>query len=80
MDRFLAAIIGLPLALIMLKYRRQIKDFTGDIAFAERYLGSGGTNTLIVLIAILVFVLSTMYALGTLQAIIQGVLGGFFGK
>lgn len=80
MDRFLAAIIGLPLALIMLKYRRQIKDFTGDIGFAEHYLGSGGTNTLIVLIAILVFVLSTMYALGTLQAIIQGVLGGFFGK
>lgn len=80
MDRLLAAIIGLPLALIMLRYRRHIKDFTGDIAFAERYLGSGGTNTLIVLIAILVFVLSTMYALGTLQAIIQSVLGGFFGK
>ena len=80
MDRFLAAIIGLPLALIMLRYRRQIKDFTGDIGFAERYLGSGGTNTLIVLIAILVFVLSSMYALGTLQAILQSVLGGFFGK
>ena len=78
MDRFLVFIVGFAIAVVMLRYRRWIKDFTGDIAFAEKYLGSGGTNTLIVIVALLVFVLSLMYSLGTLQVIMQKILGGFF--
>ena len=78
MDRILAAVLGLPIALIILKFRSQIKNFTGDIAFAERYLGSGGTNTLILIIALIVFIGSLMYAMGTIQAMIQSTLGGLF--
>jgi len=78
MDRFLVFIIGFAIAIVILKYRSQIKGFTGDIAFAERFLGVGGTNTLLVIVAILVFVGSLMYSLGTLQAIMEAVLGGFF--
>lgn len=80
MDKFIAILICWPLAVLMLKYRRAIRDFTGEIGFAEKFLGSGGTNTLIVLLAIAVFIGSIMYALGTLQAILQAFLGPFFAK
>ena len=63
---------------VMLKYRGAIKNFTGDIAFAEKYLGSGGTNTLIVILAVFAFIGSLMYAFGTLQSLLQNTIGGFF--
>lgn len=78
MDRFLVAIIGMPIAFIIIYYRRPIKEFTGDIGFAEKYLGAGGTNTFIVILGVLTFILSLMYALGTLQELLQGTLGRFF--
>ena len=80
MERFLVFIVGFALFVVILRYRVAIRDFTGDIGFAERYLGSGGTNTLIVLIAILVLVLGLMYALGTLDTLLQNTLGMFFGN
>ncbi|MFH1284196.1 MAG: hypothetical protein ABIH78_01245 [Candidatus Peregrinibacteria bacterium] len=78
MPRFLVFIIGFAVAILILKYRSKIKGFTGDIAFAERVFGVGGTNTLIVIIALLTFIFSLMYWAGTLQAILRSVLGGFF--
>lgn len=78
MDRFFVAIIGLPLAFVFLYYRRAIKEFIGDVGFAEKYLGVGGTNTLMIIIGVLIFVGSLMYALGTLQALIDGTVGTFF--
>jgi len=79
MFRFFVAVLGFVLMLVILKYRLKIKDFIGDIAFAEKYLGSGGTFTLLILIAIGVFFLSLMYALGTLDTFVIGVIGRFFG-
>lgn len=76
--RFLVLILGSLVAYLMLKYRGAVKQFTGDFAWAEKYLGSGGTNTFIVLFAIGVFVLSLMYALGTLEALIGDKLGVLF--
>lgn len=78
MDRIFAIIIGWPVAYLILRYKRPIKEFTGDIGFAEKILGVGGTNTLIVLIGVAVFIGSLMYALGTLQAIFGALLGPFF--
>jgi len=78
MDRFFVFIIGFVLAIIILKYRIHIKDFIGDVGFAEKYLGTGGTHSLIIIIAFLVFVLSLMYSLGTLQSVMQATLGRFF--
>lgn len=66
------------MAIIMIKYRRNINGFTGDIEFAERYFGVNGTATLIVMLAVLVFIGSLMYALGTLQGLVQGTFGRFF--
>jgi amino acid permease len=59
-------------------YRGQIKDFVGDIGFAEKYLGPGGTHTFIIIFAFLCFFLSLMYYLGTLQSLLQSTLGRFF--
>jgi len=70
-------LLGWPLAFLVLRYRRQVKEFTGDFAFAEKYLGMGGTNTFIVLFGIVIFVGCLMYALGTLQGVLQATLGRF---
>ncbi len=77
MDKVLAILIGWPVAFLFLKYRRPIKEFTGDFAWAEKYLGMGGTNTFIVIIGILTFVGSLMYALGTLDGLLQATFGRF---
>ena len=78
MDKFLAIIIGCPLAFLILRYRRPIKDFTGDIAFAEKIFGMGGTNTFMIVFAIMIFVGSVMYAAGTFQGFLQSTLGKLF--
>lgn len=78
MDRFLVLVLGWALSILIFKYRRPIKEFVGDVGFAERYLGAGGTNTLILIIGFLTFVLSLMYALGTIQGIIVNTFGMFF--
>lgn len=80
MKRWLVLIIGWIAAYFILRYRRQVKEFFGDISFAERIFGSGGTNTFVVILGILVFILSGMYALGTFQGIVQNVLGPLFGQ
>lgn len=79
MDRILVFIIGLALCLVILKYRVPIKDFIGDIGFAEKYLGAGGTHTLIVLVALATFIFSLFYAVGTLQSFLYSFFGRFFG-
>ena len=78
MDRIIVFVIGLPLGILMMIYRNQLKEITGDIEWAERNLGSGGTYTLLLFIGLLVSILSVMYAFGTLQAGFQGTFGGLF--
>ncbi len=78
MDRIIVFVVGLPLGILMMVYRNQLKEITGDIEWAERNLGSGGTYTLLIMIGLLVSILSVMYAFGTLQAGFQGTLGGLF--
>ncbi|HLG25626.1 MAG TPA: hypothetical protein VI588_02430 [Candidatus Gracilibacteria bacterium] len=78
MDRILVALFGIPLGVVIMIYRYSLKGITGDIAFAETYLGSGGTYTLILLIGLACSVLSLMYAFGTLQDFFSGTFGQFF--
>jgi hypothetical protein len=79
MKNFLIVVVCWTLALLIMKFRRPIKEFIGNIGFAEKYLGMGGTNTFIVLLAMLLFIGSLMYATGTLQSLLQGFFGSFFG-
>lgn len=78
MDRIIVGLFGIPLGVLMMIYRYQIKQYTGDIAFAEQYLGSGGTYTFYVLFGLAVSILSLMYAFGTLQDFFAGTFGRFF--
>jgi hypothetical protein len=78
MDKFLAIVIGCPLGFVIMYFRRSIKEFIGDVGFAEQYLGTGGTNTFVVLVGMLVFIISLMYALGTFQAMLGDSVGTFF--
>ena len=78
MQKFLVLVIGSLLAAFIIKFRSGIRNFTGEIGFAEKYLGNGGTNLFIVLLGIACFVLSLMYALGTLQSILIALTGSFF--
>jgi len=80
MDRLFVGIIGVPLGFLIIIYRYQLKQFTGNVGFAEQYLGAGGTYNLFVLIGLLVSVLSMMYAFGTVQDFYNGYLGLFFGR
>ena len=78
MDRFLAIVLGCPAAFLILYFRRAIREFIGNVDLAEKYLGTGGTNTFVVLIGILTFILSLMYGFGALQAFMIGSFGRFF--
>ncbi len=78
MDRVLVFLLGLPLGIMIMVYRSQLKEITGDIDWAERNLGSGGTYNLIIIIGVVVSVLSVMYGFGSLQALFKGSFGMFF--
>ncbi len=78
MGRFFILIVGSLIAFCILKYRHKIKDFVGEIGFAERIFGMGGTNTFIVILALLVFVFTLMYVAGTLDAFLTNTIGRIF--
>ncbi|MBI5754014.1 hypothetical protein HZA40_02620 [Candidatus Peregrinibacteria bacterium] len=80
MDRYIAIFVGCPLGFVIMYFKRAIKEFIGEVGFAEKYLGMGGTNTFVVLVGILVFIGSLMYGLGTFQALLDSSLGMFFKK
>lgn len=79
MDRLLAALIGIPAGFLIMIYRYRLKQFTGNIAFAEQYFGSGGTYNFFIVFGLAISVLSLMYALGTIQGFFGGTLGTIFG-
>lgn len=78
MDRILAFILGVPLGFLIMIYRYKLKQLTGDIAWAEQYLGSGGTYNFFILLGLVVTILSIMYAFGSLQELTAGSVGMFF--
>jgi len=75
MDKFFVALIGFPLSFIVIIYRQKIKEFIGSVGFAEKYLGMGGTYTLILLIGVGLFIATLLYITGTLQSFLKTVFG-----
>lgn len=59
-------------------YRDPIQRFTGDMAFAEKWLGVGGTFRLYLLIGIAMMFGSILYITGTLDTLIDGTVGRVF--
>lgn len=77
MSKFLVFILGLPLGLAILIYRKNIVDFTGKFDWIEETFGMGSTYTALIFIGLLVWIFTMMYALGTLDSIF-GFLGKYF--
>jgi len=75
MDKFLFALFGFPASFLIIMYRQKIKEFTGNVGFAEKYLGMGGTYNLILLIGIGLFVVTLLYITGTLQSSLKTIFG-----
>lgn len=78
-DQIIVGLFGIPLGFVIMIYRFQIKQFTGNIDWAEQYLGSGGTYNLFIIIGMLISIVSLMYALGTIQDLFSSGLGPIFG-
>jgi hypothetical protein len=78
MNKVLFALIGFPLAFLIIIYRERIKAFTGSIGFAEKYLGAGGTYTLYVLLGIIIFFVTLMYITDSFQPMMRSIFGPFF--
>jgi len=78
MDKIFFGLIGFPLSFLIIIYRVKVKDFTGSIGFAERYFGSGGTYTLILLLGLAIFIITLLYVTDTLQSFMKTVFGPIF--
>ena len=76
--RYLIGIIGFILGLAIIKYRLQIREFTGLIGFAERYLGNGGTYNFYLLLGMATSFFSVLFATGQLQQFLVNLLSPYF--
>jgi hypothetical protein len=66
--QYLIGLLGIITGLLLIKYRAKVREFTGLIGFAEKYLGSGGTYTFYLLLGAALIFLSVLYATGQLQS------------
>jgi hypothetical protein len=71
-------LIGMTIAFALIKWRKQIIDFTGSWGWAERYLGAGGSYTAIVIVAVLIFLVALTKLVGKLDDIFGATTGRFF--
>lgn len=67
--------VGIPLGLAIIKYRERIQRFTGPFAFAETWLGTGGTYTVIFLFGCAVVVGTILYFLGAHEILLAKFVG-----
>jgi len=74
----LIAWLLIPAGILMIVYTDHIERFTGEISFAEKYIGAGGTFTFIKLFGLTMSILAFMWVTGGIQPILQSTLGKFF--
>ncbi len=74
----ITGIIGICLGLAVIKYRERLQYIIGDVAFAEKYFGQGGTFTLILLVGSLTVVISVLHMTGVLGESLSSILSPFF--
>jgi hypothetical protein len=64
---------------LLIIFREKVQRATGNIGFAEQYLGSGGTYTLFLILGVVLFFGGISWATGTVQTWFSVNLGRFFG-
>jgi hypothetical protein len=75
----LLAPLLIPAGILVIVKSAQIGDFIGEITFAEKVLGSGGTYTFIKLFGVATTILSIMWLTGGPQEFLRDHVGKFFG-
>lgn len=76
--RIVLGLIGTVLSIVLVVYRERVVRFMGHINWAEQHLGSGGTYTLMILIALFMFIFSLMYMTNSFDLIFGGIGVDFF--
>lgn len=77
--RILLGLIGIVLSFLLIVYRVQINHFMGGIEWAERKFGPGGSYTVLVIVALLLFFFSLMYMTNSFEVIFGVLPVNFFG-
>ncbi|MCF7905984.1 hypothetical protein K9L63_02235 [Candidatus Gracilibacteria bacterium] len=67
----------IPAGILMILYAEKIVGFSGEIACAEKWFGSGGTYTFMKLLGLAVTILSIMWISGGLEIFLRATLGVF---
>ncbi|MDP3975889.1 MAG: hypothetical protein Q8P95_03140 [bacterium] len=70
--------ILLSLGFALIYYRERVQSFTGNVGWAEKYLGVGGTFNLYLLLGLLTIIFAFLYLTGTLDSVLQSTFGRFF--
>ncbi len=65
----------IPAGILMIIYSDRVVHFTGDIPFAERWIGGGGTYTFIKLLGLAITLLSFMWIAGGLGDFLNATVG-----
>lgn len=78
--QIIGGLIGAILSILLIIFRVRVKHFMGDIGWAERYFGPGGTFTALLLVGVFGFFISLMIMTGTLDLILSGFANRFFGS
>ena len=78
--RIFVGLIGCALAVLLIVYRVRVHDFIGQIGWAERHLGAGGTYTLLLLVGVFMFFFSLMYMTDSFNVLFGGINVDFFGS
>lgn len=62
---------------IMILKTEKVGQVTGEIPFAEKVFGGGGTYTFIKVVGLLMIILSFMWMTGTMQTFLRTIFGPF---
>jgi len=67
----------IPSGILMIIYSDRVVNFTGEVPFAERFFGGGGTYTFIKLLGLAITILSFMWIAGGLGDFFNATVGKF---
>lgn len=78
--RIILGLIGCVLSVAIIVYRVPVKHFIGNIDWAEQKLGSGGTYTVVLFFAFIIFMSSLMYMTNSFDLIFGEIGSKLFGS
>jgi len=78
MNQYVLGFLCMIGGLLLIIFREKIKNVTGNIGFAEQYLGVGGTWTFYALLGVASFIFGLMWMTGSFQTVFESFFGKFF--